>query len=108
MDLPNYYYIIGSKNYLLKEEPIEEILRERSNYYLKKGKNIDFWLINDISKIELDAIEIDKKYKDEILNKLDKYLIVLSTNKSFISWLKLRFDYTLKGKFNRSKNLLKN
>ena len=37
-----YYFILGSENFLFKEEPLEEVLRERVQNYNKKKKTIKF------------------------------------------------------------------
>ena len=41
-----YYYLVMSQIDMLENQVLEEILRERANYYLSKNKNIDFWLLN--------------------------------------------------------------
>jgi len=40
-----YYYLIMSQIDMLENQVLEEILRERANYYFSKNKNIDFWLL---------------------------------------------------------------
>ena len=40
-----YYYVAASEAFLTAEEPLEEVLRERTRNYAEKGKSIDFWLL---------------------------------------------------------------
>ena len=47
----NYYFAIASKNFLINQEPLEEILRERTNYYKSINKDIDFWFVSNPSFI---------------------------------------------------------
>ena len=41
----DYHYIIMSQKDFFENQVIEEILRERTNYYLAKNKIKDFWLL---------------------------------------------------------------
>nr|YP_010986271.1 hypothetical protein UYL67_pgp149 [Pachymeniopsis lanceolata]WOL37189.1 hypothetical protein [Pachymeniopsis lanceolata] len=96
----NYYFAIASQNFLIKEEPLEEILRERTSYYKSTNKDIDFWLVLNpsfINKPELYAI------KKQIAN---ESAAIVSFDKKFIQWLKLRISFVLTGNF-QSKYLLK-
>lgn len=79
-----YYYLISKKNYLFKDEPFEEIFRERNNYYISKNKNIDFWIVSSLK-----CIENSKEFFDSY--KTNNYCYIVSTNREFIEWLKLRF-----------------
>ena len=40
-----YYFILMSQKQMLKNEVLEEILRERTSYYFSKNKKIDFWIL---------------------------------------------------------------
>ena len=40
----DYYYVIMSQKSLLENQVVEEILRERANYYISKKKPLDFWI----------------------------------------------------------------
>ena len=53
-----YYFAIASQDFLLQEEPVEEILRERTQYYTIINKPIDFWLIKDPSFLKKNTQEI--------------------------------------------------
>jgi Protein of unknown function (DUF2488). len=43
--MQTYYYVLGSHKFLLEEEPLEEVLRERIRNYQEQEKEIDFWLV---------------------------------------------------------------
>lgn len=90
-----YYFAVASEKFLLHKEPTEEILRERTNYYNNINKPIDFWLIRNPEFLESkDILEISKKLKVPIA-------AVISTNASFITWLKLRLTFVAIGVFTR-------
>ena len=40
-----YHFIAASEAFLTEEEPLEEVLRERTRHYQEAGKPIDFWLV---------------------------------------------------------------
>lgn len=93
MGLTKYYFILASKQFLITEEPLEEVLRERIQYYRKTEKRIDFWLLPTPNFLQ------SKNYKN-ILSKLPKdCLAIVSTNKIFITWLKLRLNNVFLGEF---------
>ena len=92
-----------SQKELFSNQVIEEILRERTNYYLSKQKNKDFWLLispkfiqnKDFStKIKLtnfyeQQLKIIKPFNDEN----EFYVSLITTNLDFIKWIKLRLGY---------------
>jgi len=93
MKATNYYFIIASMQFLVEEEPLEEVLRERSQYYSRTNKSIDFWLLPEPKFLESEAFEPMK-------SKLSSpSLAIVSTNKIFITWLKLRCHNVLSGQF---------
>nr|QCI07243.1 hypothetical protein [Hypnea pannosa] len=94
----NYYFAIASKKFLIEAEPIEEILRERTNYYLNNKKNIDFWFIDNPTFIYQPEFENLKKK----INSTPAAII--SLDKDFIEWIKLRISFVLTGEF-KSKSL---
>jgi hypothetical protein len=97
MDKNKYYFIIGSENFLLKEEPLEEILRERVQNYNKKGKPLNFWIIPNPDFLNNSEFL-------EIKNKTPKKPVaVISTEKTFITWLKLRINNVAIGHFKKEK-----
>jgi len=97
-----YYYLIMSQIDMLENQVLEEILRERSNYYFSKNKNIDFWLLispnflklNDLSE-NIKQTNFYKQQKSKISseNQKDYYSCIVSLDKEFILWLQLRLGY---------------
>lgn len=92
----NYYFAVASLNFLINEEPIEEILRERTNYYKSMNKDIDFWFISNLTCIHSPKIQ-------DIQKKLNgSSAAIISFDKSFIQWLKLRIGFVIIGDFQSS------
>jgi hypothetical protein len=118
-----YYFILMSQKQMLENEVLEEILRERTSYYCSKNKKIDFWLLitpnflknfnlyekirktnfykqqeknisfdfnNIFSNSDQNSLETLKKYNSK---KKDFYSVIISSDKEFIKWLKLRVGY---------------
>lgn len=96
----NYYFAIASQDFLIKEEPLEEILRERTSYYKSINKDIDFWLVLNPSFLNMPELYPVKKQIT------DKSAAIVSCDKKFIQWLKLRISFVITGNF-QSKSLLK-
>lgn len=88
-----YYFLIASQDFLLYQEPIEEILRERINYYKNINKDIDFGVTTNLSFLN----DPDLKYIKKQL--LKPSAAIISLNPQFINWLKLRIHYAIKGSF---------
>nr|YP_009393843.1 hypothetical protein [Polysiphonia sertularioides]ARW62405.1 hypothetical protein [Polysiphonia sertularioides] len=94
----NYHFVVASQSFLFNQEPIEEILRERTNYYKNSNKEIDFWFV-------LNSSFSDDLKKSMKLNIPDKPLAaIVSLDKQFIQWLKLRIVFVQTGTFS-SKSL---
>lgn len=91
--MTTYHYILASKHFLIEEEPLEEVLKERRRDYQEKGKEIDFWLI--IQPAFLEAAEL----KEAKAKCPQPAAAIVSTNEQFIIWLKLRLEYVLTGQF---------
>ena len=98
--MPEYYFAIASQNFLLNEEPIEEILRERTNHYHRINKDIDFWLVNNPNFINSPEFTYLKK---QIIN---APTAIISLDKQFIQWLKLRIGFVAIGNFQCADKLL--
>lgn len=100
-----YYYILMSQKDFLESQVIEEVLRERANYYTSKELSRDFWIINAPKFI--DSPEIKNKilssnfYKQKSksiiakLNNLDCefFSVLITSNFEFIKWIQLRLGY---------------
>lgn len=93
MTITKYYFILASEEFLMTEEPMEEVLRERIQYYHRTKKRIDFWLLPTPEFLQ----------SNEYLNLISKFpknsLAIVSTNKIFITWLKLRLQNVFIGEF---------
>ncbi|NEO27186.1 MAG: DUF2488 family protein, partial [Kamptonema sp. SIO4C4] len=50
--MPTYHYVLASQKFLTEEEPLEEVLRERTRYYHEHDKEIDFWLVKQPAFLE--------------------------------------------------------
>jgi hypothetical protein len=91
--MTTYYYVLASQRFLTVEEPLEEVLRERTRNYQEQEKEIDFWLVLQPAFIEVPAMaEIKAKCPQPAA-------AIISTNAQFITWLKLRLEYVLTGEF---------
>lgn len=91
--MQTYYYILASQRFLLEEEPLEEVLRERTRDYREKEKTIDFWLVKQPAFMEAPEMQVVKAQCPQ------PAAAIISTNSDFIAWLKLRLEYVLKGEF---------
>ncbi len=93
MEMETYYYILASKKFLLEEEPLEEVFRERTRDYHEKEKEIDFWLIAEPAFLEAPEMA---SIKDKCPQPA---AAIISTNPQIISWFKLRLEFVLTGEF---------
>ena len=88
-----YYFLIASQDFLLSQEPIEEILRERLRHYSALKKDIDFCFTTNLSFLS-------KSNLSSLSNELVKpSAAIISLNPQFINWLKLRVQYGICGTF---------
>jgi hypothetical protein len=91
--MTTYYYILASQKFLIEEEPLEEVLRERTRHYQEKKQEIDFWLVKQPAFLEApEFAEIKAKCPQPAA-------AIISTNQQFITWLKLRLEYVIVGEF---------
>ena len=89
--MTTYDFIAASQKFLIEEEPLEEILKERRRNYKENNKEIDFWLL--IRPLFLKYSELNALY-----NKIPKpQAAVISTDKKFITFLKLRCEFVAYG-----------
>nr|YP_009314645.1 Hypothetical protein ycf54 [Neoizziella asiatica]SCW23100.1 Hypothetical protein ycf54 [Neoizziella asiatica] len=94
--MTTYYFAIASQDFLLYEEPLEEVLRERINHYKNIEKMIDFWLVPNPSFINAPEMKHIRKQL------VKPSVAILSSNPKFIEWIKLRFGFVLTGQFESS------
>ena len=98
----NYYYIVMSQKDMLQNQVLEEILRERANYYLAKKRDLDFWVLinpnflntNDFHE-KVIKTQFFNQHKDEITDTLNSkfFSSLISFDKDFIKWIMLRLGY---------------
>lgn len=88
-----YHFALATKSFLLNEEPIEEVLRERTMHYKSINKEIDFWFVLNPNFLEIAQIE------DFSYDKSKSYAAIVSLDKQFILWLKLRIGFVVIGNF---------
>lgn len=91
--MEKYYYVLASQHFLMEEEPIEEVLKERTRNYHEQEKEIDFWLVKQPAFLESPQMaEVKAKCPQPAA-------AIISTNAQFITWLKLRLEYVITGEF---------
>lgn len=84
---------------MLDEEPTHEVLKERTRSYHETEKEIDFWLVKQPAFLEAkEMAEIKAKCPQPSA-------AIISTNKQFITWLKLRLEYVITGEFQQSDSI---
>ena len=91
--MTTYYFVAASEKFLTVEEPIEEILKERIRNYKENNKEIDFWLLKNPSFLQTSEF-VDLKAKIP-----SPSAAILSTDKKFITFLKLRLEFVAVGEF---------
>jgi hypothetical protein len=91
--MTTYYYVLASQKFLIEEEPLAEVLKERNRHYQEQEKELDFWFVKDPAFLNFALLQ-------EIKAKCPQpSAAVISTNKQFIDWLKLRLEFVLTGEF---------
>lgn len=97
-----YYYLIMSQKDMIQNQVLEELLRERTNYYLAKNKKSDFWVsmspsfIKDLKleeKILKTNFYIQHKNTINSFTDYNFYSSLISVDKDFINWIHLRLGY---------------
>ena len=91
--MTTYYFVAASEKFLTVEEPIEEILKERMRNYKENNKEIDFWLLKKPSFLQTTQF-VDFRSKIQ-----SPPAVILSTDKKFITFLKLRLEFVAVGEF---------
>ena len=91
--MSTYHFVAASERFLTVEEPLEEVLRERTRHYAETDKPIDFWLVRqpaflDSPELSAAAAAVPRPAA-----------AVVSTDAKFISFLKLRLEFVLTGSF---------
>ena len=91
--MTKYFFVAASEKFLTVEEPLEEILKERERNYKENSKEIDFWLLKNPSFLQTtQLVDLTAKIPSPPA-------AVLSTDKKFITFLKLRLEFVAVGEF---------
>ena len=91
--MTTYFFVAASEKFLTVEEPIEEILKERMRNYKENNKEKDFWLLKNPSFLQANQFT-------DLTGKIPSPpAAVLSTDKKFITFLKLRLEFVAVGEF---------
>ncbi|MFM7447339.1 MAG: MgPME-cyclase complex family protein [Leptolyngbyaceae cyanobacterium] len=91
--MQTYYYLLASQKFLLEEEPLDEVLRERIRHYQEQEKAIDFWVVKQPAFLEAPELAGARAKCPQ------PAAAIVSTNPQFITWLKLRLEYVMTGEF---------
>jgi hypothetical protein len=91
--MQTYYYVLASQRFLTEEEPIDEVLKERTRYYQEQEKEIDFWLVSQPAFLAAPEMAEIKAACPQPAS------AVISTNPQFITWLRLRLEFVITGEF---------
>lgn len=91
--MSTYHFIAASEVFLTQEEPLEEVLRERTRHYEEAGQAIDFWLVPRPAFLEVPALAAQAAAVPR------PAAAVVSTDPSFIAFMKLRLEFVLRGQF---------
>jgi len=91
--MTTYFFVAASEKFLTVEEPLDEILKERMRNYKENNKEIDFWLLKNPSFLQTPQF-VDLKAKIP-----SSPAAILSTDKKFITFLKLRLEFVAVGEF---------
>ena len=91
--MTTYFFVAASEKFLTVEEPLDEILKERMRNYKENNKEIDFWLLKKPSFLQTTQF-------DDLKAKIPSpTAAVVSTDKKFITFLKLRLEFVAVGEF---------
>lgn len=91
--MTTYHFVAASERFLTEEEPLEEVLKERRRHYAEEGREIDFWLVRRPAFLDSPELSEVKKEVPE------PSAAVVSTDATFITFMKLRLEYVLEGRF---------
>ena len=91
--MTTYFFVAASEKFLTVEEPLEEILKERVRNYKENNKEIDFWLLKNPSFLQT------TQFVDLTAKIPSPTAVILSTDKKFITFLKLRLEFVAVGEF---------
>ena len=91
--MKTYYYLVASYKFLREEEPLAEVFAERVRNYQEQEKEIDFWFFDNPAFLNAPELAQVKAKCPQPAT------AIVSTNKQFITWLKLRLEFVSTGEF---------
>ena len=91
--MTTYYFVTASDRFLFTEEPTDEVITERIRNYQEQEKEIDFWVVKDPAFLNLPGLASVKAQVPT------PAAAIVSTNTSFMTWLKLRLEFVITGEF---------
>ena len=91
--MKTYFFVAASEKFLTVEEPLDEILKERERNYKENNKEKDFWLLKNPSFLK------SSRFADLTAKIPFPPAAVISTDKKFITFLKLRLEFVAVGEF---------
>jgi len=92
--MTTYYYLVASEKFLNSDnENLHEVLEEKERDYKEKNREKDFWFIKQPAF--LDAPE----FKEIKAKCPQPAAAIVSLNEQWITFLKLRLEYVITGKF---------
>ena len=91
--MTTYFFVAASEKFLTVEEPLDEILKERMRTYKENNKERDFWLLKNPSFLK------NTQFADLKAKIPSTPAVVLSTDKKFITFLKIRLEFVAVGEF---------
>ena len=91
--MTTYHFVAASERFLIEEEPLEEVLRERVRHYGEQQKEIDFWLVRRPAFLEAPELQALGTGVPR------PAAAVISTDAKFITFLKLRLEFVATGSF---------
>ena len=91
--MTQFHFVAASERFLTEEDPLDEVLRERRRNYAENGKEIDFWLVRQPAFLSSPQLaELNQRIPQPAA-------AVVSSDASFITFLKLRLEYVVTGQF---------
>ena len=91
-----YYYIVMDQMQMFLNQPIEEVLREKTNHYFESKKEIDFWILvnpkflnSSFFKNQIEKY-LNVKKIEQLNSSSPSIAVLISRDKKFIDWIKLR------------------
>ena len=91
--MTQFHFVAASERFLTEEEPLDEVLRERRRNYAENNKEIDFWLVRQPAFLAAPEL-------NDLNGRIPQpAAAVVSTDATFITFLKLRLEYVVTGQF---------